>query len=283
MPVAEYVPVLERNLHAVLWTGKDTDFSGMPNIESYPGGTDGDNLVIHYEGERIQVARPNEHYIVRGITGYFSVMEKEKFEQTYIPVTLLKEAYPKILEDALTILKEQIWSDDATDPQEKADCERDTNAAYAWLKHIKAMRPAPTPLWTPQHVTNVLGSPVLYWERGWVEYGRAVNLCNRIIGHYETSLEMARWAFATLKTTGDWRIKFPPEWDKYPWANYACLLHWRDLGGSEFRWGYFENMPRHDVRSNSYRHHTGKWVYDLDSSFPLSEILNLRETLERRP
>lgn len=150
MSVAQYTPRNEPNLHAMLWTGKEEDLAEMPGLKESDVSCwveeDG-TLCIHAVGEPDRVARPNQDYLVRGVTGYFFTVKKEKFEREYVPREVLERR----------------------------------------------------PMWTAEQARNVLGEPVYHFERAWVEYDRAANLCERIIGHYETQLSIAALAFEQIR------------------------------------------------------------------------------------
>lgn len=81
MPVAEYTPRDEPILHAVLWTGDVNDLEGMPDVNRLLGAVKNGTLHMLFD-----TARPNQDYIVRGVTGHFFVVTKEEFERTYVPL-----------------------------------------------------------------------------------------------------------------------------------------------------------------------------------------------------
>lgn len=143
MPVAQYIPRNEPALHAMFWQGREEDLAEMPGLDNSDVSfwVEDGLLYIHNldEPEPNQIAHTNKHYVVRGVTGYFFVVEKETFERDYISMEVLQRQ----------------------------------------------------PMWTPEQARNVLGEPIYYFERAWVDYDRAANLCERIIGHYETRLTLA--------------------------------------------------------------------------------------------
>lgn len=72
-----------------------------------------------------------------------------------------------------------------------------------------------------------------------------------------------------------------PDWDKYPWANYACLCLWSGTS-VQFSYDYYEDKPEPDQSSGGYHHKSGKWCHGTPL-YPLGDFLDLRATLQQRP
>lgn len=133
MPVNEYIPVLEKNLQAVLWQGNESDLDELPGLRNIPIDITGSGaLHIFNPGVPGCIAFPGEHYVVRGVTGYFFVVPKATFEQNYLRVDPARkvEAYPPVVHEALTNLIAQM----------PPDRTRELNEAFAWLKSLQAVR-----------------------------------------------------------------------------------------------------------------------------------------------
>lgn len=92
MPVVQYTTTKPPVLHAFLWTGNEAALVELPGLEqndvSFWVEEDG-ILYIDNLDEPSHVARPHQDYVVRGVTGYFFVVEKEKFEGEYVPMEVL--------------------------------------------------------------------------------------------------------------------------------------------------------------------------------------------------
>lgn len=75
-----------------------------------------------------------------------------------------------------------------------------------------------------------------------------------------------------------------PEWDKHPWANYACLVPFSGgIEGIFFMWYYWEVKPEWGERS--YNWVDGKWgpANPIVTKIPLSAVFDVRRTLQQRP
>lgn len=81
----------------------------------------------------------------------------------------------------------------------------------------------------------------------------------------------------------DWLSQFPPEWDRHPWANYACLVASHGMhDGIRFMWYYWEVKPVWGEKS--YNWVDGKWGFQNPVVHaPLSTFFNTRATLVQRP
>jgi hypothetical protein len=73
-----------------------------------------------------------------------------------------------------------------------------------------------------------------------------------------------------------------PEWDTYPWANWACLVPYTGDMGIHFRWYYWECEPEWGERS--YNWVDGKWGPGIPSKMIwLRDVFDVRTTLQQRP
>lgn len=103
MAVELYEPRRPVVLHAALWKGKMEDFVGFPDFNDLVAMViriDGKGLLIldmtAHEGVEEVILEPDRHYLVRGITGKYWIMEVKDFEKQYNPVpkVLRREVQP---------------------------------------------------------------------------------------------------------------------------------------------------------------------------------------------
>lgn len=93
----------------------------------------------------------------------------------------------------------------------------------------------------------------------------------------------AQAAPATTEPVPAWEREFPPEWDRHPWANYACLIvGYSHYDGVTLRWEYFEQEPLWGEKSYNWVGRTHGFVNPVKRA-PLSTFFDTRATLRQRP
>lgn len=79
-----------------------------------------------------------------------------------------------------------------------------------------------------------------------------------------------------------WEREFPPEWDRHPWANYACLIvAYGHFNGVTLRWEYFEKEPEWGEKSYNWVDGLHGFVNPVKRA-PLSTFFDTRDTLRQR-
>lgn len=81
----------------------------------------------------------------------------------------------------------------------------------------------------------------------------------------------------------EWLEKFPPEWDRHPWANWAWLQpSFSSFDGITFMWIYFEDKPKWGEISWNWV--SGKHGFENPvKRAPLSDFFDVKATLQYRP
>lgn len=128
------------------------------------------------------------------------------------------------------------------------------------------------------------------------EYTQAIAVHNGELSVYVGGTEVARLKLGDMRLcqrtpapalpqalVPQWEREFPPEWDRHPWANYACLIVMHSVhDGVTLMWNYWEVEP--EWGKKSYNWVDGKHGYmNPVKRAPLSTFFNTRETLRQRP